>query len=120
MSTDADTTLRDSGLQPERTALSWRRTLLAMLVIDVLLWRSWFVHRGPELAGVASAGVVDLRALAAAVAALATVLVAAITWHRSIALGKPLQAPPALLLAAIVGAVALTALAAAAAIVWGN
>ncbi|HEB0852635.1 DUF202 domain-containing protein [Citrobacter werkmanii] len=33
---------RDPGLQPERTALSWRRTAFSMMVPAVLTLRGWF------------------------------------------------------------------------------
>lgn len=33
--------VRDPGLQPERTALSWRRTIMSAVVADILIWRGW-------------------------------------------------------------------------------
>ncbi|WP_125609964.1 DUF202 domain-containing protein [Specibacter cremeus] len=32
---------RDPGLQPERTALSWKRTLFSAVVADLFIWRAW-------------------------------------------------------------------------------
>lgn len=44
MGVDAQT-IRDPGLQPERTELSWRRTAFSMLVPAFLTLRGWF-HYG--------------------------------------------------------------------------
>ncbi len=38
----AEAFVRDPGLQPERTALSWRRTIMSAVVADLLIWRGWF------------------------------------------------------------------------------
>ncbi len=37
----AEAFVRDPGLQPERTALSWRRTIMSAVVADILIWRGW-------------------------------------------------------------------------------
>lgn len=34
--------VRDPGLQPERTALSWRRTVMSAVIASILIWRGWF------------------------------------------------------------------------------
>ncbi|MGI5219883.1 DUF202 domain-containing protein [Nocardia sp. CA-290969] len=55
----------DAGLQPERTALAWRRTLLAATVLFVLLIRSAVVTPSPRAFTGLCGAVVVLTALAA-------------------------------------------------------
>ncbi|MGO2539551.1 DUF202 domain-containing protein [Specibacter sp. AOP5-B1-6] len=31
----------DPGLQPERTALSWRRTIMSAVIATIFIWRGW-------------------------------------------------------------------------------
>lgn len=52
------------GLQPERTALAWRRTLLASTVVVVLLIRSAVVTPSPAALAGLCAGCVLLAAVA--------------------------------------------------------
>ena len=72
--------VRDPGLQPERTALSWRRTIMSAVVSDLLIWRAWFqALAGDSVDGLVGAGhgnadqLVGLG-ICAAVASLTTII----------------------------------------------
>ncbi|WP_052207475.1 DUF202 domain-containing protein [Sinomonas humi] len=87
---------RDPGLQPERTSLAWGRTLLALLVSDLLIWRSWTRslarHAGRIEGNALSLGI------ASAVAAAATAVIAGCVLYRGRALRAGNAAPPAALM----------------------
>ena len=93
---------RDPGLQPERTALSWQRTGVAMLLAGGAAAAA-AVHRGGPLV------------VGAALVALALAAVTAVPPRRAPALapgrrrGRPLAAPYARLLRAALATVALAA-----------
>ncbi|MGP0222924.1 MULTISPECIES: DUF202 domain-containing protein [unclassified Paenarthrobacter] len=108
-------TTRDPGLQPERTTLAWRRTLISLVVVDLFIWRSWLVSEPstaplyPGLPGL------DYQGLCALVAAAATAVLAAVVWVRSRQLHGGNSAVPAkLVLASTVAVLALGASAIAA------
>lgn len=100
---------RDPGLQPERTSLAWGRTLLALLVSDLLIWRSW-TRSLARHAGRLEGNALSL-AIAAAVAAASTTLLAACLLYRGRALRTGTAAPSAALM--LTSTIALLALAAA-------
>lgn len=113
---------RDPGLQPERTLLSWQRTLIVLIAVTLLFMRGPFPGGGPA----DSDGAVLLRLLPAlAVVGFAAVLMVHLRrrWRRS-GHGRrepgtngppaPLARPWALvLLAAATGALAVVAAATA-------
>ena len=91
--------MRDPGLQPERTALAWRRTGLSATVTAVLLLRN----------GIGRAAPLDLAAAAAAM------LVAALSW---VAGGRPAPGRSRPMVFAVASAACATGLLAAAQLLW--
>lgn len=123
---------RDPGLQPERTALAWRRTLLTVVVTDILILRGWLTSLAREDRGTGSGAVVlDHSAhtvglgICAMLACALTVVLAgcAVVRIRLLHAGHRLDpddlAPPAWLTGLSAGAVVALALAAMAAIFMG-
>lgn len=98
---------RDPGLQPERTDLAWRRTLLALIVADFFMWRAWLISTLPE-AQREDIAVFGLG-LAACAAAAATVLIAGCVLYRARTLRTANTAPPATLLRTAASSMALLA-----------
>jgi uncharacterized membrane protein YidH (DUF202 family) len=98
---------RDPGLQPERTVLAWRRTLLALVVADFFIWRAWVtrMHLSLDHAPMAALGL----GVAAVAAAAATGMVAGCMLRRAHSLRTTNSAPSSLLLLTATGALVVLA-----------
>ncbi len=110
--------VRDSGLQPERTLLSWRRTFLGLVVADLLIWRSWALA-GPQ-PGALAAGAPDYLGICALTAMAATVVLGLCVLVRGRELRRSADAPPSVLLRWAAAAVVALAGSTAAAIALGR
>ncbi|MCP1414583.1 DUF202 domain-containing protein [Paenarthrobacter sp. A20] len=74
---------RDPGLQPERTTLAWRRTLISLVVVDLFIWRSWLTSEPSAGNLVAGLPGLDYQGICALMAAAATIVLASVVWIRS-------------------------------------
>ena len=120
MNTDGPDLARDSGLQPERTTLAWRRTLISLVVVDLFIWRSWLTSEPTPAIIVAGLPGLDYQGICALVAAAATIVLAAVVWVRSRQLQAGFEAASARLVLASTLAVLGLGAAAIAAIALGG
>lgn len=93
----------DPGLQPERTALAWRRTLLTLIVADFFIWRSWLTALSRQT-GEPAERTLGLG-LAAGASAAATMVIAVCVLIRAQDLRHQNAAPSVLLLRSAAAAV---------------
>ena len=126
--------VRDPGLQPERTALSWRRTIMSAVIADLLIWRGWAVSLTREgesavdglFTSAHSAHVIGLG-VCAGVASLMTIVLVVCAASRIRMLHAGVSgleaeshiAPPALMLRTVSAAIVALAAAAVVALVLG-
>lgn len=83
--------MRDAGLQAERTALAWSRTVIAMLVNALVLLRAGLAHGGAEITAIG----------ALMLAAAAALQVFARRRRRALMADDVPAAPPAIVLIAV-------------------
>ena len=121
--------VRDPGLQPERTSLSWGRTLLAILAADLLIWRSWAVAASqpvpapdpaPNYIRWAGAATTDFLGVCALAAMVATVVLCLCVLARVRQLRHSSHAPPASLIRWAAAGVIVLGASAVAAIALGR
>lgn len=110
--------VRDPGLQPERTTLAWRRTLISLVVVDLFIWRRWLsAAPAPHAGGFPG---VDYEGICALTAAAATIVWGCTVWVRSRELhAGNIAAPAWLMLLSTLAVVGLGASAIAAIAVGG-
>ncbi|WP_369044784.1 DUF202 domain-containing protein [Sinomonas sp. P10A9] len=109
---------RDPGLQPERTSLAWRRTVLSLLVLDLLVFRAWLL--AIEGRGAHGPGIVAVLGVCAAAAVLATAALATCARVRARELRHGTTGPPAVVMRVATASFALLGLATIAVVVLGR
>lgn len=96
--------IKDPGLQPERTLLAWRRTILSLIVTDFLIWRAWLTAASEGASNAQGLGV------AACAASVATIILALCIFCRALQFRRaPVHAPPVLIKTAAGAVFALAA-----------